>query len=285
MEIRLIELMRVNTKKVRYSICSSANYNGKNCWIWEPKWYCVNKQICLVAHIDTVHEEPKDKKVFYDQENKVYWSPNGLGADDRAGVYAVMAIRQKTGCMVLLTDKEESGGAGATEASTKFGDKFKNIKLFVELDRQGKNECVFYNGESKKFRNYVKKFGFKESRGSFSDISIICNNLNTVGTNLSIGYYNAHRKEEYLVELIMYDTITKVTNMVTIIRDYSKISEGWEISKAYKYHDIDVHEFLKFRKMQTIDDVPYWIREKKFLDAEQTMSEEEEDELLSHWMY
>ena len=41
--------------------------------------------VCLVAHMDIVYSNPSSQ-YCYDQEQKILWSPTGLGADDRAGV-------------------------------------------------------------------------------------------------------------------------------------------------------------------------------------------------------
>ena len=49
--------------------------------------------VALVAHLDTVGQFPPHN-IFYDQEEKVMWSPQLLGADDRAGVYAIVDIIQ-----------------------------------------------------------------------------------------------------------------------------------------------------------------------------------------------
>ena len=49
--------------------------------------------VCLTAHMDTVFKLPP-KNVYYDTKKNVIWSPEGLGADDRAGVY--MRLRQAT---------------------------------------------------------------------------------------------------------------------------------------------------------------------------------------------
>ena len=45
----------------------------------------------LVAHADTVFKSPP-KDFFYDKDKNVMWSPQGLGADDRAGIFAIMKI-------------------------------------------------------------------------------------------------------------------------------------------------------------------------------------------------
>ena len=47
--------------------------------------------VALVAHLDTVFTTPP-KTIYFDQRKNVLWSPEGLGADDRAGVYSIVQI-------------------------------------------------------------------------------------------------------------------------------------------------------------------------------------------------
>ena len=69
--------------------------------------------VCLVAHLDTVEKKPPSD-IFYDKEQGVMWSPQLLGADDRAGVYAIIQIIE-AGYKphVIFTTDEEIGALGA----------------------------------------------------------------------------------------------------------------------------------------------------------------------------
>ena len=44
--------------------------------------------VALTAHMDTVFKFPPDE-IYFDSRKNVLWSPDGLGADDRAGVFAL----------------------------------------------------------------------------------------------------------------------------------------------------------------------------------------------------
>ena len=59
--------------------------------------------IALVAHMDTVFKVPVSD-LYYDRLKGVLWSPDGLGADDRAGIFAILKILQvkKWVALVLL---------------------------------------------------------------------------------------------------------------------------------------------------------------------------------------
>ena len=168
----------------------------------------------LVAHLDTVFKHPP-QDIFYDRVKNVMWSPDGLGADDRAGVYSIVQIL-KTGLRptVIFTTDEELGCIGAEKLIEQMPEVPTELKYIIQLDRRGSDDCVFYSCNNPKFDDYVESFGFVTNFGSFSDISIICPKWNVAGVNLSIGYYDEHSISETLYIGQMYNTIKKVKRML-----------------------------------------------------------------------
>lgn len=173
-----------------------------------------NIPICLVAHTDTVFKLPPEE-IFYDSSKNVLWSPDGLGADDRAGIFAIIKIIQ-SGLRphIIFPADEEMGCIGSLELAKK-GCPFKELKYIIQLDRQGHSDCVFYGCKNKEFIDYVEDFGFFTATGSFSDISALCPKWGVAGVNLSIGYKNEHSREEILYVTPMMVTIEKVKKMLT----------------------------------------------------------------------
>ena len=172
--------------------------------------------VALVAHIDTVFDAPP-YEFFYDAAENVLWSPQGLGADDRAGIAAILAlVSSGHRPHLIFTDKEERGGIGAQFLIRKHHKSpFKQLKYIVQLDRRGKEDCVFYDCDNKKFEQYVESFGFKTNIGSFTDISIICPVWGVAGVNLSVGYVGEHAKTEYLNLSHLQKTIERVNSMLS----------------------------------------------------------------------
>lgn len=178
-----------------------------------------NCPIMLVAHMDTVFRNPPEK-IYHDQTQNVIWSPQGLGADDRAGVFAIIKIIQKGyRPHICFTSDEESGGVGATFLTEKIPTAPFDIKYIVELDRQGSHDCVFYSCANEEFEVFIEKYGFATDWGTFSDISIICPAWKIAGVNLSIGYINEHSERETLHTEALYLTIKKVQKMIDEIED------------------------------------------------------------------
>lgn len=172
--------------------------------------------VCLVAHMDTVFNIPPED-FFYDPKESVLWSPDGLGTDDRAGVYAILEIvlRYKLKPHIIFTMGEEKGGIGAHSLVTDFPEcPFAELNFIIELDRQGHNDCVFYSCDNNAFTKFIKKFGFAYETGTFTDISVIAPKWKAAAVNLSVGYYNEHTYTELLCVKSLARTIHKVVKIL-----------------------------------------------------------------------
>ena len=178
--------------------------------------------VLINAHADTVHEDERKrvKNLFFDAERRTFWSPQGLGADDRSGVYVLLKI-VKDGLRpsVLMTDGEEYGGWGASafldhDDCSLALEVSKNNNYIIGLDRRGDMESVFYDCANRDFFRFIKKFGFKKRRGSFADNSTLSPFLELAAANLSAGYYHEHTKSEYLDVSALERTIKAVKRML-----------------------------------------------------------------------
>lgn len=182
--------------------------------------------VLLCAHMDTVHKTPV--KNLCKSDTGVWMSPEGIGGDDRCGVYMILQIIRHYNCSVLFTEDEEIGciGAGKFVASGIKPD----INYIIEFDRKGKQDCVFYQCDNPEFTEYIEKAGFVTASGSCSDISKIAPALGKAAVNLSCGYYNPHSTNEYIVLNDMWDTVRKVEQL------FDKPLKSFEfIQKVYSY--------------------------------------------------
>lgn len=153
--------------------------------------------ILLVAHLDTVW--PNKPTIMVNKDYSLWMGRRGLGADDRAGVYAIIKlIRWGYKPSILFTTGEEAGGIGAKSFVKDFPEPPIPIKYVIEIDRRGRGQAVYYDCANNKFEEYVSSFGFKTHQGIFSDVSFICPYWDVAGVNLSAGYYNEHTEYETL---------------------------------------------------------------------------------------
>lgn len=235
-----------------------------------------NIPLMLVAHLDTVHHS-LPVHIFHDQNKNVLWSPEGLGADDRAGVWAILQlITAEKKPYIIFTTQEEVGGIGAYAVIDTIKD-IPPINLIVELDRRGSNDAVFYHCDNDDFVDYIEKFGFVKGYGSFSDISIICPEWGIAGVNLSTGYYNAHTKEEYLNINELNDVISRVKIMINELP--SEPFEYIEEKSIYSNYDFannffyctECNTWISYNDESVIRDVCNSCFDKAFPNEKQTI--------------
>lgn len=188
--------------------------------------------VMLLAHLDTVHEKPV-KYICKSLNGNILMSPQGIGGDDRCGVYALVKIHEATPIKpwLLFTCDEEAGGIGADDFATDYGKGklpkgLDALKLLIEIDRKGSNDAVYYDCDNSEFEAYITSKGFVTAYGSFSDISIIAPELGVAAVNLSSGYYNAHTLHEYINRKQINAVIQRVIEIIAdaIKPDFPKYS-------------------------------------------------------------
>lgn len=81
--------------------------------------------VLLVAHLDTVHTHRPDI-ICRSEDGRYLMSPDGIGGDDRAGVYMILLLMRECHCHILFCEDEEIGGIGAK--------KFAKSKLYPEVN-------------------------------------------------------------------------------------------------------------------------------------------------------
>ena len=196
----LKRMLREQLKKLGYQTTDKRGY------LYAPG----DVPVLLVAHLDTVHDQPV-QIICYSEKKRIVMSPQGIGGDDRAGVFMILQIIRRARCHVLCCEDEETGGRGA-ELFARSGIR-PQVNFIVELDRRGWNDAVFYQCGNLDFVKFVEGFGFQEEVGSFSDISIIAPSLGTAAVNISAGYYPEHTLYEYIDLVHMMNNVERVTKM------------------------------------------------------------------------
>lgn len=235
-EFKLFEsLASLTQNSMRRALYSYLKKRYKKVIVAPEYLYAVGEiPIALVAHMDTVFSSPP-KDIYYDERKGICWSPDGLGADDRAGIFAILTIlKHGYRPSIIFTTDEEIGAVGASQLVEDIKSPESELKYIIQLDRRGTNDCVFYDCDNRNFVEYIEKFGFVETFGSFSDISVICPTWGIAGVNLSIGYENEHTTSEILRVGAMLNTIKKVENMLKVkdipffeYIEYSYANNSW----------------------------------------------------------
>ena len=184
--------------------------------------------VLLVAHMDTVHK--KLPTTIIETDGKIS-SPQGIGGDDRCGIFIIMNIVQQLHCSVVLCEDEEIGCVGARKfAESPFIQQL-DVNYMIEFDRMNANDAVFYSCDNKEFTDFVTDYtGYKYAYGSFSDISRLAPAAKVAAVNLSCGYYKAHSLDEYVVYDEMLSTIQAAKALIN-----AECSKFEYIPKAQTY--------------------------------------------------
>lgn len=198
--------------------------------------------VMLLAHLDTVHKEPV-KTICKSDNGGILMSPQGIGGDDRCGVYALVTAHRRAEVKpwLLFTCNEEVGGVGASvfcghHGKGKLPKELDDLKALIEIDRKGRNDAVYYDCDNTDFESYITGKGFHTAFGSFSDISLVAPELGVAAVNLSSGYYNAHSQHEYINRKQLNSTVNKV---VQIVADAAK-------PEFPKYEYVEAYRFSRF---------------------------------------
>ena len=188
--------------------------------------------VMLVAHMDTVHKEQISEVniIPYTVGNNIETrisSPQGIGGDDRCGVWALMDIAKEFYCYYLFCEDEETGCIGSGKfIKTPYCEKVaKEINYMIEVDRRGLNDAVFYSCDNADFTEWIiTNTKFEKAFGTFTDIEELMPKMKVAGVNFSSGYYRAHTTDEYVVKEELEEVISRIKDLLSL-----------EIPKKFEY--------------------------------------------------
>ncbi len=224
MKFKLEDLVRPDQKTLFNSLKNT--FKGM-AYIHEDNYILVpgTVPVLLVAHLDTVHKETV-KTICKSEDGNILMSPQGIGGDDRCGVYALLNIYHMASKKpyILFTCDEEIGGDGARAFVKNYTDgvlpkNLADLKMIIEIDRQGEKDAVYYDCDNPELEEYITNKGFVTEFGSFSDISVIAPTLGVAAVNLSSGYYYQHTLHECIVRSHINATIYKILDIVKEISE------------------------------------------------------------------
>lgn len=207
--------------------------------------------VLLMAHMDTVHEKLPDLIVYSKKNNKVS-SPNGIGGDDRCGVYMILKVLEKFNCSVLFCEDEEIGCVGARKFAESELARELEFNYIIEFDRANANDAVFYECANDEFEAFITKEFYKTNFGSYSDICEVAPALGCSAVNLSCGYYKQHTKEEYVI----------LSEMERSIKEACKILERTTEADKFEYVEApsrygSLYSFNNYADSYSYEDVKY----------------------------
>lgn len=228
--IDIITLCKMSQEEVKQTVSSLPNAIDGDGYVYIKG----DIPILLTAHMDTVHKE-RVKRVT--QKNGILWSPQGIGGDDRCGIYIILKILgMGYKPYVLFCEDEEKGGIGSSKfCRSKYIHDLKELKYFIGLDRRGQDDAVYYDCGNYDFKRFIEtETEYKENWGSFTDICNLSDKTDVASVNLSVGYYREHTIEEYINLKDMEYTLKMVQQLLEI--DYSDMA-GFDYQSEWMWSD------------------------------------------------
>lgn len=185
---------------------------------------------CIAAHLDEVHEPcvrnvlVNDDKIYALDEN--LQNQVGIGADDKNGVWiAIQLLRQVEVLKVILFVREEKGTFdgyrhGSDDCDLGF---FCDVKYVLECDRKGSSDWVTFNTKYQirlcedNFipQEILQDYAYVPVEGGVTDVvHLKQRGLAIPCCNISCGYYNAHKNEEYTMISELFNCLEFVKNII-----------------------------------------------------------------------
>jgi di/tripeptidase len=192
---------------------------------------------CVVSHTDTVHnldsinvveEQLKNAQGEIKLSLKAYnndGNPTGIGGDDKCGVYACLELlKELPNLKAAFFVSEETGCHGSRKANKSF---FTNVGYAIQFDAPENwmitERCwgtTLFDRKSDFFTHCdnVLKESFPSKMKYFShpytDVYALKESFDFSCINISIGYYDYHTKNEYVVVDDVYNGIEVGKKMI-----------------------------------------------------------------------
>lgn len=233
-EERIVDIINPILKKLGFITAQDSKrnlYAVRDCEQKNPQY------VLLSAHMDTVHFNKFPTRVNIIRDGSI-WHTGGtsiLGADDKAGIVAALAIAEytpDTPMKIFFSVGEETGCIGANFAVKHHSSFFRNIEYGLVLDRKGENhilpsqllETSCSGRFLSKFLEIVmaKNYPFLVVDGSLSDTYILKQIVPNM-VNLSVGYELEHTRDEYL----------NVSTLDKLVQLYIAIVEQLDLSQPF----------------------------------------------------
>ena len=180
---------------------------------------------CIVSHLDQVQKKhSRDFKAIETEDILFGYSPRhrrreGLGADDKNGIWIALKCLEKYGCLkVAFFVSEEVGCIGSRNADMDF---FEDTRFVIEPDRRGYGDLIteisytsLCSPEFLKDTGF-EAFGYREENGLMTDIlELKEKGLKVSCINLSCGYYEPHTDDEFTVKKDLLNCLGLIEHII-----------------------------------------------------------------------
>jgi tripeptide aminopeptidase len=194
---------------------------------------------CVIAHTDTVHDidtinireeqlpnTQGELKLSYKAYNDL-GNPTGIGGDDKCGVFACLTLLKELPYLkAAFFVSEETGCHGSKKAREEF---FDNVGYGIQFDAPENwmitEKCfgqILFDRDSEFFEKVdqvltegMVKEDMQYMVHPYTDVYALRTKFNFSCINFSIGYYNYHTKNEYVVVEDVFNGIDMGRKMIS----------------------------------------------------------------------
>ena len=183
---------------------------------------------CVVAHLDEVHNVD-DRQIVVDgdmvyaidsQGNRV-----GVGADDKNGVWIALRLLEAKAVLkvALFVDEERLNGEAGCRGSRACNlAEFDDVKCLLQCDRRGASDVVAEGKGGIRLcedgfipQAILDRYGYQYTSGGRTDVVALRERgLLKNSCNISCGYYNAHKDDEYTLFSQLQNALRFVSHVV-----------------------------------------------------------------------
>lgn len=225
------------------------------------------------SHTDTVHRSGGRSRILVDDQYIHTVSDDCLGADCTTGVWLMInMIRERVPGLYVFHRMEECGGIGSEAIAKDYPELLKGIKAAIAFDRYGTTSVITHQFRqrcasdewSNKLADRLNDTGLftqpfiKDDGGTFTDTANYTH-LVPECTNISVGYYHQHTKNEkqdwqFALSLLAALINLDLTDLTTTFRDPNVVEDLDVVSwtKHYKEWDEAVYNAAVAKDGQSI---------------------------------
>jgi hypothetical protein len=215
--------------------------------------------------------------------SKTFKSYQGLGADDKNGLWVCLKCLEKYDAIkVVFFVDEERGCVGSQKAVMSF---FDDCRFVLQIDRKNGGDFISNIGGwtplcSKEFIEAVQpeKFGYKEESGLMTDVECLKENgLKVSAANISCGYYNPHTDTEFTLWSELQNCKAFVEHIIETCQDvyphdlddysfeaYDRECEADEYREIIAYHLADSPNITAKDIMELYEGMFFYLKEDDF---------------------
>lgn len=214
---------------------------------------------CIVAHIDQVQRIHEKDFVAVETDELIFgYSPhtrqfNGLGADDKNGVWCALQLLNTTKnikCAFFVG--EEIGCIGSWDCDIDF---FNDCGYILQADRRGYGDLITSIGGDICSQDFIDTitpslFGYSPTSGLMTDVETLKNRgVMASCVNISCGYYEPHTDNEYTIKKDLLNCLAFMQHIISTCGENLFAFDCQKYFGEYGHYNGFYHDDKNYRNM------------------------------------